>query len=358
MKDIDNLLTSSKNLSKKNHLRTKSFGYQVLGFGAGGSVSPFITATGGTITTSGNDRIHTFTSPGTFTVCVAAKCAADNLVSYLVVAGGGGAAGNLAGGGGGGGFRETKSPSTPYTASPLDGYATPGNRITVTATGYPITVGAGGNGACGCYPSVTNGANSIFSSITSAGGGHGGCATVPQPQAIGAAGGSGGGEAGGSEQTYGAGNTPPTTPPQGNPGGPGSGGGQFPHLGAGGGGGATAAGSAGNTSTAGPGGAGAGTLINPATGEAGPGPSRYYAGGAGGGLYSGSSWGTGGIGGGSSAGPDKADPARNGTANTGGGASGYGNGGSGIVIIRYKIQQDKLWHILQKYQKIMKYLQF
>ena len=339
MKDIDNLLTSSKNLNKKNNLRTKSFGYQVLGFGAGGSVSPFITATGGTITTSGNDKIHTFTSPGTFTVCVAAKCAADNLVSYLVVAGGGGAAGNLAGGGGGGGFREVKSPSTPYTASPLDGYGTPGNRITVTATGYPITVGAGGAGAPNsCFPGQTNGAPSIFSSITSAGGGKGGCATIPQPQANGAAGGSGGGEAGGSEQTYGAGNTPPTTPSQGNPGGPGSGGGQFPSLGAGGGGGATAAGSAGNTSTAGPGGAGASTVINPATGQPGPGPSQYYSGGGGGGLYSGSSWGTGGIGGGSSAGPDKADPARNGTANTGGGASGYGNGGSGIVIIRYKFQ--------------------
>ena len=29
----------------------------------------FITATGGTITTSGNCKIHTFTGPGTFTVC-------------------------------------------------------------------------------------------------------------------------------------------------------------------------------------------------------------------------------------------------------------------------------------------------
>ena len=339
MKDIDNLLTSSKNLNKKNNLRTKSFGYQVLGFGAGGSVSPFITATGGTITTSGNDKIHTFTSPGTFTVCVAAKCAADNLVSYLVVAGGGGAAGNLAGGGGGGGFREVKSPSTPYTASPLDGYGTPGNRITVTATGYPITVGAGGAGAPNDnFPCQTNGANSIFSTITSAGGGLGGCATLPAPQANGKAGGSGGGEAGGSEQTYGAGNTPPTTPSQGNPGGPGSGGGQFPSLGAGGGGGATAAGGAGSAPTAGAGGAGAGTLINPATGQPGPGPSQYYSGGAGGGIYSGSAWGAAGLGGGGTAGPGT-DPARSGTANTGGGAAGEaGTGGSGIVIIRYKAQ--------------------
>ena len=46
-------------------------------------------ATGGTITTTGNCKIHTFTGPGTFTVCKVAVCAADNLVSYVVVAGGG-----------------------------------------------------------------------------------------------------------------------------------------------------------------------------------------------------------------------------------------------------------------------------
>ena len=53
----------------------------------------FVVATGGTITTSGNDRIHTFTGPGTFTVCSVASCATNNLVSYLVVAGGGGGGG-------------------------------------------------------------------------------------------------------------------------------------------------------------------------------------------------------------------------------------------------------------------------
>jgi len=339
MKDIDNLLTSSKNLSKKNQLRTKSFGYQVLGFGAGGAANPYICATGGTITTSGNDRIHTFTGPGTFTVCTAAKCAAHNLVSYLVVAGGGGAGTNLAGGGGGGGFREVKSPSNdPYTASPLDGYPNSPNRITVSAQGYPITVGAGGTGAPNCdQPCQTSGANSVFSTITSAGGGLGGCATIPTPHGDGSDGGSGGGEAGGSERSQGSGNTPPTTPAQGNDGGPGSGGGQFPHLGAGGGGGATAAGGPGTSSAAGAGGAGAGTLISPASGQPGPGPSQYYSGGAGGGLYSGSNWGAAGIGGAGTAGPGD-DPARCGTANTGGGAAGYGSGGSGIVVIRYKYQ--------------------
>ena len=47
-----------------------SFGYQVLGFGssASGGGDPFTEATGGTVTTSGNYKIHTFTSNGTFTV--------------------------------------------------------------------------------------------------------------------------------------------------------------------------------------------------------------------------------------------------------------------------------------------------
>ena len=48
----------------------------------------------------------------------------------------------LGGGGGAGGFRESKSASGSYTASPLAWSAA----ITVTAQGYPITVGAGGAG--------------------------------------------------------------------------------------------------------------------------------------------------------------------------------------------------------------------
>ena len=104
------------------------------------------TATGGTITECGNDKIHTFTGPGTFTVTQVASSADNNVVSYTVVAGGGGGGGQEgSGGGGAGGFREVKSPSTPYSASPLDGYPSSPNRITVTATGFPITVGGGGS---------------------------------------------------------------------------------------------------------------------------------------------------------------------------------------------------------------------
>ena len=283
----------------------------------------FIVATGGTVTTCGNCKIHTFTGPGTFCVSTAALCAANNVVSYLVVAGGGGGGSNRGGGAGAGGFRELKSPTTSYTASPLDGYPTPGNRITVTATSFPITVGGGG------------GNNSIFSSITSAGGGEGGPASGP-----GCSGGSGGG--GGhspSGHPGGAGNTPPVSPPQGNPGGIGQG--PAPGNGGGGGGATASGGNAPGGGVAGNGGAGATTSIS--------GSPTAYAGGGGGGSYQlggTSTVSSGGIGGGGSGGTGTncAVNATAGSANTGGGGGGGsspgGNagGGSGIVIIRYKYQ--------------------
>ena len=89
----------------------------------------------------------------------------------MIVAGGGGTAGlggnnSSQGGGGAGGFRETKSPVTPYTASPLDGQPSAPNRITLTAASFPIVVGAGGTGGGpSCSDTGTNGANSTFSTI-------------------------------------------------------------------------------------------------------------------------------------------------------------------------------------------------
>jgi hypothetical protein len=306
--------------------------------------SSFMVATGGTITTSGNDKIHTFTGPGTFTVCTTAVCAANNLVSYMVIAGGGGG-GNWGGGGGGaGGYRETKSPATPYTASPLDGYSTPGNRITVSATGYPIAVGAGGAGPPS-YPTRgcgTNGVNSSFSTITSQGGGKGGNETNPsQPTTAGNTGGSGGGGRGGCG---GVGNTPPVTPAQGKNGGGGHSNPPICGYFGGGGGGATAVGASdpgGND--AGPGGAGATSCISGS-------PVARAGGGGGGNVETGCS--TGGAGGGGAGGGgDSGGAGTAGTVNTGGGggaagastsggasAGAAGAGGSGIVIIRYKFQ--------------------
>ena len=308
----------------------------------------FITATGGTITTCGNFKIHTFTGPGTF--CVSCSGDSGNEVSYLVVAGGGGSGTVSGGGGGAGGYREGRNPFCSYTASPLNAPS----GLVVSAQGYPITVGGGGSGG-GTRPANdcggASGSNSVFSTITSAGGGGGGTgdANGPQARSSGNPGGSGGGSTyyGTSPADYGAvatGNTPPVSPPQGNnasPMSPGTTG----CLAAGGGGGATAAG--GPTScqvNGGAGGAGATSSIN--------GTPTARAGGGGGGTGAntgGTGPGSGGAGGtgGGGAGTNTPTSGGAGTANTGGGAGGTGyaggdgtgsTGGSGVVIIRYKFQ--------------------
>ena len=181
----------------------------------------FMSASGGTITTDGNFKVHTFTGPGTFTVNCVSSAAGNNIVSYLVVAGGGGAGGDQGGGGGAGGFREFKSASAGcYTASPLDGNPG-GTSITVSAQGYPITVGGGGGGGPGgnaCSAGRgSSGSNSVFSTVTSAGGGGGGTHPAGSGGSGGIPGGSGG--SGRNGGPGGIGNTPPVTPPQGTNGG-------------------------------------------------------------------------------------------------------------------------------------------
>ena len=304
----------------------------------------FIQATGGTITTSGNCKIHTFTGPGTFSVSSLGCTAANNQVSYIVVAGGGagGGSGDSGGGGGAGGFREDKSPVTPYTASPLDG----AGDITVTATDFPITVGGGGT-APGAQNRGGSGSNSVFSTITSAGGGGGGAGPSGPSCGPGANGGSGGGGANVdcSGLPGGSGNTPPVSPSQGNGGGNGRGN-NNPNPGmrfAGGGGGAICGGTSSTVTSSGSGGAGATTNIS--------GSPVAYAGGGGGGAHATGSDTTpptnGGAGGGGAGGND-GQTAAAGTTNRGGGGGGAksapgspqasANGGSGIVIIRYKYQ--------------------
>ena len=198
--------------------------------------SNFVTATGGTESTSGDFKIHTFTGPGTFTVNTTGGTPANNIADYLVVAGGGG--GGIGGGGGGGARFFATTPANPQSgpAAPRNGYASPspsGTQITVTATSYPITVGGGGAGG-GVTPSIahgTRGSSSIFSTITSVGGGGGGaytCSGAPIPSYEGP-GGSGGAAytapaspATGSNPgnpALGTGNTPPVTPSQGSNGG-------------------------------------------------------------------------------------------------------------------------------------------
>ena len=286
----------------------------------------FISATGGTITTSGDFKIHSFTGDGCFVVSTVGNIltmptGGPANVDYLVVAGGG-ASGY--GGGGAGGYRTT-FPSPGCNAG----------AFTITATTFPITVGAGGAGAASSPASATPGSPSIFSTITSAGGGRGG-----NNGSCSENGGSGGGASscGSGPRVRGLGNTPPVSPPQGNNGGlNGSSAATYP---SGGGGGAGTVGSTGSPTGAssGPGGSGSTNSIS--------GSPVTYAGGGGGANWAGAAptAGTGGPGGGGTGGGSNINGS-SGTPNTGGGGGGSGgpagvggSGGSGIVIIRYKFQ--------------------
>ena len=255
-------------------------------------------------------------------------------VDYLVVGGGGGGGGANAGGGAGG-LR------TSYGSTSGGGSSAESSLNLTVSTNYTVTVGAEGSG--GIYLSSvksTNGASSVFNSITSLGGGAG--ATYFKNNANGPnsystsnpAMGSGGGgnrhasylQAGGlgtSGQGYAGG----TTVVQGN---------------SGGGGGAAAIGQSGfgygYQSPVGYGGDGGAGLAVQITGT-----NTYYAGGGGGMAYSTALAGSGGIGGGGDGklATNNADGGA-GTTNLGGGggasgASAYrgGAGGSGVVILRY-----------------------
>jgi len=326
-------------------------------------VNPYVVATGGTETTSGDFKIHTFTGPGTFTVTCGGKPSGSNTVDYLVVAGAGGGGGN-GGGGGAGGVRFFVAPGCApgAPALPRNGPAA----LPVSAQAYPITVGGGANGNPGVG---SKGSNSIFSTITSNGGGGGGSGpSAPNngPNNTDTAGGSGGGGGrdsgppGNPSSQFGRGNTPPTSPAQGTDGGSsgysgwsgGGGGGGF--IGAGGNGGGNN--SPGNE-TGGNGGAGGGLPAAVFGSNGVPcGSYRYYAGGGGGGIdgsnssVPSSAAGLGGLGGGGNSGvvggvsPYGPRTAVAGTTNTGGGGGGQNsggsaaNGGSGIVVIRYKFQ--------------------
>ena len=256
-------------------------------------------------------------------------------VEYLVVAGGGGGAsgtqtGEYGGGGGGaGGFRNAGCFSV--------------NDVQP----YPITVGGGGTGGAPCFSGTplagnNKGSPSIFSAITSAAGGGGGGATIVTDSTQ--TGGSGGGAGGGNPSPGHAGNTPPVSPPQGNPGGDGFITGGNVISGGGGGAGGAGQGYPLPPNSGGNGGVGSPTAMlgsspaAPLYGTPGPNPGKYFAGGgAGRGGYSGNA-GTAGCGGAGGGGGTPA--ATSGTVNTGGGGGADrlgtgGGGGSGIVVLKY-----------------------
>jgi hypothetical protein len=263
---------------------------------------PPFSATGGTITTSGGYKIHTFTSSGTFTTNIAGT------VEYLIVAAGGG--GGTYGGGGAGGFLTATGSS-------------------VGSGAQAVTVGAGGAGSGQAGIKGSNGSDSSFNSIVSLGGGGGSGSGGNASGLVGGSGGGGGTDS--STLTGGAG-----TSGQGNTGGTGVN--NHPSYSGGGGGGANAVGGNSSGTTGGAGGAGLASSIS--------GSSVTYAGGGGGSGYAWPNAGTGGSGGSGGGGTGSAYVANNstgGSANTGGGGGGNGNnlsvssGGSGIVIVRYAV---------------------
>ena len=132
-----------------------------------------------TLTTCGDFKIATFKGPGNFTVNSVGNACGSNTLDYLVVAGGGGAGVNAnngpqgGSGGGGGGFRVSNGYGS---SAPLMSPLSNPTALPVTATAYPVTVGAGGAGRTASPFSGNNGSNSVFAgstTITSAGGGFG-----------------------------------------------------------------------------------------------------------------------------------------------------------------------------------------
>ena len=288
-----------------------------------------VSGSGNTLVTApccSNMKVATFTGPGDFTIN--SGSGALSKVDYLILGGGAGGGGSqpgfwAGGGGGAGGFRESKSApiSGCWSASPLASTTPLGPFVPGT---YAVAVGGGGPSGTGnpSYASRTSGGDgnvSTFSTITSAGGGGGSRAGGPGnavPNANNGGSGGGGGGYSANATSGGVGNTPPVSPPQGQPGGNGQ-----TITAAGGAGGGGAGGAGGNGAPSYGGGAGGAGVASSITGS----PVTRAAGACAGGP-SGS--------------------ASSGGANTGNAGDGGfcgspadgGSGGSGIVIIRYKFQ--------------------
>lgn len=270
-----------------------------------------ITATGGTITNytenGTNWQAHIFTNVGATSFVVTAG--AGN-VEVLIVAGGGGGGGNIGGGGGAGGFV-------------LDS-------TSVAVGTYSVVVGVGSTGTYGNGDQSGqfhgNGTDSTFTGIIAFGGGVGGSYNTPA-YINGSNGGSGGG-ASLRESPPTAGVAGSATNGQGFAGG----GAVDSTYAAGGGGGAGSVGTNVAPSKSGNGGIGKQCSYS--------GTNVFYCGGGGGGYTSPPGQGGSDIGGN---GAEGTTHGKNGVATTGsgGGGGGYwpgtgGDGGSGIVIVRYK----------------------
>jgi len=272
----------------------------------------------------------------------------DNLpvsfsVDFLVVAGGGGSAGMATydggtGGAGAGGLR------TSYGSNSGGGSSAENSLSLSTLTNYTVTIGGGGasTGSRSNNRSSGTGSNSVFSTITSDGGGYGGGLNASRNAQDGGAGGSGGGGGTRNQSSNGGAGTPN----QGYDGGASTG----SYTGPGGGGaGAAGAGNNNDNTVGAQGGNGLVVLIAPYSlavttanvGQGVGGTNVWYAGGGAGSPYSSpytaapTNYGGGGQ--------HTSGNANAGTTNTGGGAGGAARsssangaaGGSGVVIVRY-----------------------
>ena len=260
------------------------------------------------------NKVEVCTSTGWQFLEEAGTAIAPLNIDYLIVAGGG--AGKGGGGGAGGMIEGSKEYDT--SSAPIQ-----------------LTVGSGGSIAY----SVSDGEDSELTinanegAIVSTGGGQGGLIDSASSARSGGSGG-GGGPASTALTLGGLGNTPSTSPPQGYDGGTNGNwrGSTYP---SGGGGGAGAIGGSATSNTqSGNGGDGRQSSIT--------GIPTYYAGGGGGGMYNSTNGcGSGGLGGGGDGYRGTVPAIQQGTPNTGGGGGGDGrynrggNGGSGIVILRY-----------------------
>jgi hypothetical protein len=262
-------------------------------------------------------------------------------VTALVVAGGGGGGSRHGGGGGAGGLAygavyplESATVYSVVVGVGGIGYGQPGNfAYTSGETFVDSRVGPGGGVGTVGGNSLLRLSTSSTESITALGGGAG------SGSGITGAGGSGGGSnqgiSGGSARQYSGTNWIG----YGNPGGQGSSGSCSSDWCGGGGGGAGASGVNGNFNSngkAGNGGAGRSFTIESTT-------ATFYAGGGGGGSQNGASVAAGGSGGGGAGGTASAGVSAGYATGGGGGGGGFwgntdyrgGNGGSGVVIIRW-----------------------
>ena len=309
-----------------------------------------IRATGGIISDITIDsveyRVHTFTSTGT-SIFEVEDAGSKEGIEYLIVAGGGAGGNGMGAGGGAGGVIHNVN-STP---------------LALSAGQYNIIVGAGGVGTLSDVR--VNGQDSTAFELTAIGGGGATSLQMQRRQGIvnGNPGGSGGGSgASDAGNGFGGAGLQPTSTKSGYTGYGNSGGNQLTassNYPGGGGGGAGSAGQSPSSNTSPGGFGGSGIQVNI------DGNNYYWAGGGGGNGYNSDVGGPGGIGGGGggssrsrgggAGGGSSINSGVNGVlgsdrpggaagTNTGGGGGGAswstapgGNGGSGIVIIRYPL---------------------